>query len=396
MTKREYSDSGFFEVKDNPISKVGVFDYMGSSINGAPDPTKVYKVLRPAEELGSQECIDSFKLVPWVDDHAMVGDAEKGYTPTDSKAVHGVIGEDVSFDGVYLKGNLKLFSSSQKSTIDGGKKELSCGYTCKYDFTPGVFNGERYDAIQREIRGNHIASVDQGRMGPEVAVLDQNVPNITITMDGKDIVMTLENKKATEDIKPTGEDANPAIDDGTADDNAGQTNDNKMMKSKKSMKKKDGMDEEYEEHEEDEGPMNKMKKPGGGMDAVMDELGKISDKLDAVAGRVDTLEKSPGMDAKDMMGALTRRDELVTKLQPVIGAFDHKEMTMEEVAAYGSEKLGLNAPKGSEAIALDGYFAAVGRSSNHTFVQASDATDSSDAGKPNPVSAYVTEVNANA
>ncbi|MDE9567464.1 DUF2213 domain-containing protein, partial [Xenorhabdus bovienii] len=38
--------NGWLEVKDNPISKVGVFDYMGSEI-GAPNPGDLYRVYRP-------------------------------------------------------------------------------------------------------------------------------------------------------------------------------------------------------------------------------------------------------------------------------------------------------------------------------------------------------------
>jgi uncharacterized protein len=49
------------------------------------------------------------------------------------------------------------------------KRELSCGYHCDVDETPGVTaNGERYDQIQRNIRYNHVALVPDGRAGPQV------------------------------------------------------------------------------------------------------------------------------------------------------------------------------------------------------------------------------------
>src|SRR5512146_542332 len=62
---RILDQNGFFEVKRNPISKVGVFPYSGRSI-GAENPDQIYRVYRPAEELGSAECIESFKLLPFV------------------------------------------------------------------------------------------------------------------------------------------------------------------------------------------------------------------------------------------------------------------------------------------------------------------------------------------
>ena len=72
MNILEEDENGFVYVEKRPISKVGVFEYLGSSI-GAEDPDRIYKVYRPAEELSSQDTIESFKLVPWIDDHEMLG-----------------------------------------------------------------------------------------------------------------------------------------------------------------------------------------------------------------------------------------------------------------------------------------------------------------------------------
>jgi hypothetical protein len=52
----------------------------------------------------------------------------------------------------------------------GKRQELSCGYTCDLDPTPGEYQGERYDAIQRNIRGNHVALVTRGRAGPTARI----------------------------------------------------------------------------------------------------------------------------------------------------------------------------------------------------------------------------------
>jgi hypothetical protein len=118
----------YIEVKDNPLSKVGVFPYRGSSLPGAPDPNKTYMVYRPADELGDPATIDSFKLLPWIDNHAMLGAEDAGLTPPEKKGVQGVIGENVHFDNGTLYGNLKVFSQSLADLIEAGKRELSCGY----------------------------------------------------------------------------------------------------------------------------------------------------------------------------------------------------------------------------------------------------------------------------
>jgi len=47
---REVDTNGWFEVKNNPLSKVGVFPYRGIQLPNAPDPNAIYQVYRPAEE----------------------------------------------------------------------------------------------------------------------------------------------------------------------------------------------------------------------------------------------------------------------------------------------------------------------------------------------------------
>ena len=75
-TARVEDINGYITIEKNPISRSGVFQYLGRSI-GAPEPDKIYNVYRPAEEF-TPETIDSFKLLPIVDDHTMLGPQEKG------------------------------------------------------------------------------------------------------------------------------------------------------------------------------------------------------------------------------------------------------------------------------------------------------------------------------
>ena len=184
-TKRKKDLNGWLTVSDNPISKVGVFDYLGSEI-GAPDPKKIYRVYRPAEELERNETIESFKLLPFIDEHEMLGE---GATPAERKGISGMIGENVYFEAPYLKGNIKVLSSRTLDKVEGGKIELSPGYLSTYDFEEGVFEGEKYDAIQRNIRGNHLALVKEGRTGKDVAIQDHSI----FTIDTRELVsMNLE------------------------------------------------------------------------------------------------------------------------------------------------------------------------------------------------------------
>ena len=81
-------------------------------------------------------------------------------------------------DGEFVAGELLVTDADLiKKLEDGAARELSCGYNCDLDEKPGVTaDGLRYDAIQRNIRGNHVAVVPKGRAGPEARVRMDGAP----------------------------------------------------------------------------------------------------------------------------------------------------------------------------------------------------------------------------
>lgn len=178
---KQIDHNQFWLIKDNPITKAGVFPYLGKQISPSLEPDKIYQVYRPEEEI--KKAADTFKLVPLVDDHTMLG---PDFTPAEQKGVHGVLGEDIQERNGTLFADVKIFSEQLKREIQDGKKELSLGYFCKYDLTPGQYNGMHYDAVQRDLKGNHIALVDNGRMGHDVRVMD------AMAFDALDIVGTMD------------------------------------------------------------------------------------------------------------------------------------------------------------------------------------------------------------
>ena len=352
MDRREYDTNGWFEVKDNPLSKIGIFQYSGGSISPECEQDKIYNVYRPAEELSTEECINSFKLLPWIDNHVMLGSEDEGLTPAESKGIQGVIGEDVYFDGEYLKGNIKVFSEAMSSLIANGKKELSCGYRCRYEYAPGTYDGVAYDYVQREIRGNHLALVENGRMGPDVAVLD----HFTFTVDNKELFnmaeeikesgsekpdMTLEEvHKFLEEVMPklakiqelTGQSFGSAGEEAVADEDE--------TKSDGDMEKPDGEAEDEEGMEYGVGGQKKEEKEG---------------------------ERGAGMDAAAIALSVERKiaekAKLYDKLSKHIGAFDHSEMDLDKMAKYGLKKLGVEAPKSGRVTFLNAYLQGKGVSS---------------------------------
>ena len=189
---KKVDTNGFWSIKHNPISKEGVFPYLGHTISDECEPNKIYKVYRPAKTLkDSVETWDN-PPKPFIDDHEMLGE---GFTAIDDRPVQGII-YNPSFDKGVLYADIAVYSEDLKQNIENGKKELSLGYFCKYKKERGVFNGEVYDYVQYDMVGNHIALVDAGRCGSDVKVFDSKC-----TMDSLDIGGAFEKplKKTTED-----------------------------------------------------------------------------------------------------------------------------------------------------------------------------------------------------
>lgn len=330
---RKYDLNGWFEVKGNPISKVGVFDYSGAQVGAPPaDANKIYRVYRPAEELADPETIASFKLTPLINDHRMLGE---GYTAADEYGVDGVIGENVYFADDTLYANIKVFSKGLAEDLKKGKVDLSLGYRCIYDFTAGSYNGQAYDCIQRKPRGNHIALVDQGRMGPGVKVLD----HLVFTVDAKETLVDPEELKkiVAAAMAPVMDSVAKLTEWQTAKDAADA---DFMAKKKEEEDAKAAADAKAKDEEETDPEK-------AGMDAALKEIATLKAEL---AG----LKSAPAMDEAAIVSLVADKADLAERLSNHVGTFDHSRMTVTQVAEYGVEKLGLkNVPKGMERIAVD-------------------------------------------
>jgi len=87
------------------------------------------------------------------------------------RAAVGSLSGVARMDGDKVVADLVVQDKHTIGLIDSGeRREISCGYQCRLERTPGTFEGERYDAIQRDIKYNHVALVPRGRAGREVAL----------------------------------------------------------------------------------------------------------------------------------------------------------------------------------------------------------------------------------
>lgn len=366
MTAKNYDVNGWFEIKNNPLSRVGVFPYSGRQLGlEGPAAEKIYQVYRPAEELAAPECIESFKLIPWVDDHTMLGPEAQKITDAalaaEEKGVQGVIGEDVYFKDGWLYGNIKAFSNAMGRLIAAGKRELSAGYRCIYDMTPGTFEGRAYDAVQRQIRGNHLALVKEGRMGPAVAVLD----HFKFTFDAKDAVMAESEKAAGAKPAMTLEEVTAIL---------GEIGP-QLAKLNAAVAATSGAAPAAAEAAEvagDKVPTGVTGTPAAAsgepaepaadkaVAAAMDAaLAPLRASVGALSASLAELQKGS---AKAAIVEVAQRDALVRKVSPFVGTFDASDKTLAETAKYAADKLGLKAPAGSELVAIDAYVLARGAS----------------------------------
>lgn len=182
----EETGEGYLKLK-GIIAKPGIYPYLESG--------RVVRELVPPEELFSQETIRSADGVPLTDDHPQAAGVPVMLTSSDAPAfARGSV-----FSPTIEEGKLSCrITVWDKATIDaaisGERRSLSIGRTTHLEETPGFWNGEPYDRIQRNIRINHVAAVDRGRQGPEVKFLiDRGESMLTYRTDkGTDVQVTPE------------------------------------------------------------------------------------------------------------------------------------------------------------------------------------------------------------
>ncbi len=352
---RIFDNNGYMTVLGNPISKEGVFDYLGSQIPGYPGgPDDIVKVYRPGEELARQETIDSFKLMPFIDEHNWLGveGIDAGTLP-----LTGTTGENVYYEAPYLKANLRVFSQKLLDAFNAGKVQLSPGYLYDYDYAPGVWNGINYSYVQRNLRGNHLALVQTGRTGADVAVMDSAIStNEAQTMTLEELIAAINALTPEDKDKLAAALSTPPL-PVTADPSA-----TPAPAAEAPADPVPAADDTSTD------PV-----PPKAEDENTDPV-KAQDTA-ALVQRIATLEKqlAKGMDSGALMKQIGERNALAERVSKHVGAFAYDSMTSEQVAAYGLQKLGQTAPKGSEVVMLNGLLTGLEKAPQATYAFGMDS-----------------------
>lgn len=168
------------------ITNVGVFEYM--NVDGT-----TRRELRLPEEVFASETVESFKMKPITNDHPSqavmaenIKDLQVGATgsaPSADGTWNGQPFGNGEGVGDYPNGkmpdtdryhfSIDMTITDERAVEDvlEGKRALSAGYTVEIEEKSGVWMGIQYDAVQRNIRGNHVAIVDRGRAGDAARII---------------------------------------------------------------------------------------------------------------------------------------------------------------------------------------------------------------------------------
>lgn len=151
-----------------PISKACCSPYKGSEIPNweqlGLSRDVIYKLFRDPEELAKGA--STFNGIQLLQIHTPV--TAEDHKPYD---IVGTTGTNAEFEYPFLYNDLSVWTQTAINALeDESKRELSCSYSYDADMTHGTHEGEDFQGVMRNIKGNHVATVSKGRVGAECAI----------------------------------------------------------------------------------------------------------------------------------------------------------------------------------------------------------------------------------
>lgn len=166
MTK---TPEGFLICHNVPIARTGTYKYLSCEIG--LDGQDVVDVYREPEEVFDQRTLASFEGKAFTDTHPSV-DVNTDNWGMLSKGEVSNVRKGSGENSDKIVADLIVRDPIVINEIESGaKREVSAGYECEYVEKDGKI-------YQTNIRGNHVALVQQGRAGKQVSIKDEQ-PNVT-------------------------------------------------------------------------------------------------------------------------------------------------------------------------------------------------------------------------
>lgn len=304
---------------DNPIlTRVGIFEYHNAD-------GSVRRELRLPEEVFAAESLASYKGKPVILTH------EAGLVDVDNvQQEHiGTILSEGMQDGDNVRAQIVIHDAE---SLDYGLRELSLGYTQTPDETPGVWNGQPYDAIQRNIQINHLALVEKARAGEQARLnIDgEEQGGNQMSKARKDGLTPEEIARLVEEYKQRQaqrmENTNPTADEGTNPDE--QTTDEDEADPVKEVK-------DRRDRRDASGDCETMDEASGVIAQQDEDIQKLLDFIAQLQAKIDFDEASAEEEAKtDNEGetAEANADEEEPQENP---------LNMDSIDAYVNQKIEL-------------------------------------------------------
>ncbi len=174
-TTWERTPEGYLKVNAN-LARPGIQDYYAGELSRSALPPELQdnqmrklKLLRPVDEVFKPESLSTYQHKPLTNNHPPEFIDSGNYS---NYQVGMTLGQATPKDGMV---NMDMLIQDAKSieAIEGGKRQLSVGYSLAFDWTSGTdaLHGA-YDGKMTHIVANHVAIVDKGRAGARVQIND--------------------------------------------------------------------------------------------------------------------------------------------------------------------------------------------------------------------------------
>jgi hypothetical protein len=176
-------------VSEPRVARSGIQIYKGTEV-GKPEMEQV-RVFRPEDVVFDRKSMQTFAHRPITIGHSGMVNANNW-----GDLAVGTTGGDVVRDGEYLRVSMMIADAEAIELIKDQHKELSVGYLADLEWKEGKTpSGELYDAVQSNIRANHVAVVARARGGSKLRLGDNTEENDMpvnerkFTIDGVDFMM---------------------------------------------------------------------------------------------------------------------------------------------------------------------------------------------------------------
>lgn len=275
-------------------TRTGIFIYKDSKGNEVRE-------LRLPEEVYAPNSMESLVMIPITNNHPYE------FVDSYNAKTHmvGFTGEKVFKDEeIYLSTTAIITDERTIKEVESKEKgEVSLGYRAGLQMKSGFWNGkaiaengaddEKFDAIQRDIRYNHLAVVPAGRAGSEVKLRLDDESNLILIKDREDVKMKVKIGDKEYDVE---QDLGDAI--------------------KSVMKSKDAA----------EGKLEKMKTDGEEADAK--KIDSLTAEIETAQGKIDALEANlkKANDPKEFTAKVQARATLVDTAKAVLDEKEHEKL----------------------------------------------------------------------